>query len=115
MEALVYFVLWAAVIFLMMRLGCGAYVMGLGKLQNLSEADAGPARAEAYRWRPPERVTDPVCRRRVVTESARTSFFEGKVYFFCSRECREVFEAAAEIYANGSASDPDGPKEPSHV
>jgi len=115
MEALVYFVLWAAAIFLLMRLGCGAYVMGLDRLQNRSEAEADPRRAEASRWHPPERATDPVCRRRVVTGNAKTSVFEGTVYFFCSRECREIFEAAAEIYVNESPSGPRRPGEASHV
>ena len=30
MEALIYFALWAGLIFLMMRFGCGAHVMGHG-------------------------------------------------------------------------------------
>ena len=114
MEALVYFVLWAAAIFLMMRLGCGVYVMGLGKLQNLSEADAAD-KGGARHWHAPERAVDPVCRRRIVTASAKTSVFEGEIYFFCSRECREIFEAAAELYVNGSSSGPERPAEASHV
>lgn len=115
MEALVYFVLWAAAIFLMMRLGCGVYVMGLGKLHNISEADAADRRAGAKPWHAPERAVDPVCRRRVVTASAKTSVFEGEIYFFCSRECREVFEAAAELYVDGSSSGPERPGEVHHV
>ena len=30
MEALVYFAVWAALIFVMMRFGCGAHVLGHG-------------------------------------------------------------------------------------
>lgn len=115
MEALVYFILWAGMIFVLMRLACGAYVMGLGNLRNHSETETDTNSAGVNRWHPPERVKDPVCGRRVVTRDAKTSVFEGEVYFFCSRDCREIFEAAAELYVNEPPSHPDGPKEQPRV
>tara|TARA_R110000787_G_scaffold43549_3_gene106734 strand:+ start:890 stop:1141 length:252 start_codon:yes stop_codon:yes gene_type:complete len=49
-------------------------------------------------WVPPETDTDPVCEKTVKTANARSSVFGGHVYYFCSRECREIFEAAPETY-----------------
>jgi YHS domain-containing protein len=54
-----------------------------------------------FRWTPPERDTDPVCGKTVRTENAKPSVHDGKVYFFCSRDCREIFEAAPDIYLGG--------------
>lgn len=101
MEALVYFILWGSVIFLIMRLGCGSYVKGHDAMH-----DAGP-----LRWHPPKHATDPVCARRIAVSNAKTNAFEGMVYFFCSGECREIFEAAPEAFASGPlphASHPGG-------
>lgn len=101
MEALIYFALWAAMIFAMMRLMCGAYVMGLGHLGGRSEAELDGDSRAAGAWHPPAHLRDPVCGRRVATHDAKTSVFDGEVYFFCSRDCREVFETMAEIYVDG--------------
>lgn len=90
MEALVYFALWAGLIYAMMRFGCGAHVMGHGRHDHASR--------DNLTWVPPERDTDPVCGRTVVTAKARPSVHRGSVYYFCSRECRELFEAAPELY-----------------
>jgi YHS domain-containing protein len=94
MEALVYFILWGSAIFLMMRLGCGSYVKGHGVVHT-----DGPAR-----WQPPRHATDPVCARRIVVRDAKTNTFDGTVYFFCSGECREIFEAAPEAFAGNPLS-----------
>lgn len=101
MEALVYFVLWAGVIFLVMRWGWGARVTGPGRILGNFKGERRAADGGTIPWRPPERVDDVVCGRRVVAHNAKTSVFEGEVYFFCSRECRELFETAPEIYVNG--------------
>ncbi len=42
------------------------------------------------------------------TAEAKPTVQGGNVYYFCSRECREVFEVAPKLYVNG----PDG-KHPS--
>ena len=35
----------------------------------------------------------------VATATARTSAYQGRVYYFCSQDCREKFEAAPTTYA----------------
>lgn len=117
MEALLYFLFWAAAFFLMMRLGCGAHVMGHG------HGSADPqrhGRNAALRWVPPEKDRDPVCGKTVATAGAKPSVHDGMVYYFCSRECREQFEAAPHLYVGGVASEEGdaeqtGEMEQSHV
>lgn len=94
MEALLYFVLWAGALFLMMRMGCGAHVMGHGQ----GRTDGILERRSDLRWVPPANDIDPVCGKTVATSKARPSVHDGYVYYFCSRECREVFETAPELY-----------------
>lgn len=106
MEALLYFALWAGLIFLMMRFGCGAHVMGHDHGRGGSrEKDASPG-AEKLRWIPPEADVDPVCGKTVRSQSAKPSVHDGMVYYFCSRECRERFEAAPDLYLRPKAAAP---------
>lgn len=112
MEALLYFALWAGLIFLMMRFGCGAHVMGHGHGRDTAGGGVGKAVEHAtIRWVPPETDMDPVCGRAVKTDNAKPSVYDGDVYYFCSRECREVFEAAPEAYLG---SDKPNTPEPEH-
>ena len=103
MEALLYFALWAAAIFLMMRFGCGAHVMGHNRGHGQAQESLEKGSAELH-WVPPETDVDPVCGKVVSTNEARATVHAGTVYYLCSRECREVFEIAPELYVNG----PDG-------
>ena len=57
---------------------------------------------------------DPVCGKTVRTDRAKPSVFAGTVYYFCSRECRERFEAAPELYVPG-AVDGAPAREEDHV
>lgn len=102
MEALLDFALWGGLIFLMMRFGCGAHLMGHGHGKR-SEPDAATAGGgdRELRWVAPQKTVDPVCRKTVATASASPSVFDGNVYYFCSRQCREVFEAAPDDYLGG--------------
>jgi len=95
MEALLYFLLWGGLIFLMMRFGCGRRMAsGHGRPdQQGRAADSG-----SLRWVPPARNTDPVCGKTVRTADAKPGVHDGQVYYFCSRECREVSEAAPDLY-----------------
>jgi YHS domain-containing protein len=102
MEALIYFIFWGFAIFLMMRFGCGAHVMGHGHGPNESQ---NQSRSSELRWIPPEEDRDPVCGSTVATSTAKPSVHDGVVYYFCSRDCREQFEAAPHIYVGGAASD----------
>jgi len=95
--ALLYFLFWAGLIFLMMRYGCGAHVMGRSGHERRDGNNN-----QNLRWIAPERDTDPVCGKSVQTINAKSSVFDGNVFYFCSRECREIFEAAPEQYVSGS-------------
>lgn len=105
MEALLYFALWAGVIFLMMRFGCGPQVMGQGRGAERTIGQPNAGQNAELRWVPPEKDVDPVCGKTVVTEQAKSSVYAGNVYYFCSRECREIFETAPDLYLGGDATD----------
>ncbi|MEZ5853039.1 MAG: YHS domain-containing protein [Hyphomicrobiaceae bacterium] len=111
MDALAYFLIWGALIFLMMRFGCGAHVAGHGHHASKDENDAS---AEGLRWIAPETDTDPVCGKTVRTQNAKPSVHDGSVYYFCSRDCREIFEAAPDQYLGESAIVTHQYAEPSH-
>ncbi len=100
MSGLLWFAIWGAAIFLMFRFGCGAHVMGHGEDSKETRGPDNPV------WVPPETDTDPVCEKTVQTADARSSVFDGHVYYFCSRECREIFEAAPETYLGGNVASP---------
>jgi len=115
MEALIYFAVWAVFIFLMMRFGCGAHIMGHGRHDHGEEKTSGRHSQENLRWIPPETAVDPVCGKSVATDQAKSSLADGAVYYFCSRECREVFEAAPHLYIGVSKDDSTQKLEHSHV
>jgi YHS domain-containing protein len=114
MEALLYFAIWAGIIFLMMRFGCGAHIMGHGQGKEPAQDKPGQAGNPEVRWVPPKKDSDPVCGKTVATETAKPSVYAGNVYYFCSRECREVFEAAPDLYA-GDGDDKHRKLEHSHA
>ena len=112
MEALLYFAVWAAAVFVMMRFGCGAHVMG----QRHSGADRpGETEPGQLRWIPPQKDVDPVCGKEVRTDNAKPSVYEGTVYYFCTRDCREVFEAAPDQYVTRSLIPDQSRLEHSHA
>ena len=96
METLLYFLVWAGLIFLMMRFGCGAHVMGHGHGQHGGRHTSGDR--DRLRWVPPETDTDPVCGMTVQTDKAKSAVHDGTVYYFCSNECRDRFEQAPRLY-----------------
>lgn len=100
MEALLYFVVWAGFIFLMMRFGCGTHIMGHGNGQSQTHNNLKEVGNPEFRWVPPKNDTDPVCGKTVATDKAKPSVFAGNVFYFCSRDCREIFEAAPDQYTN---------------
>ena len=114
MEALFYFVIWAAVFFLMLRFGCGAHVMGPGRDREGGGADKRGDSGN-LRWVPPARDIDPVCKTMIRTSSAKPSVHDGKVFYFCSRECREIFEAAPDQYIGVGVSQQMSELEKSHA
>lgn len=99
METIVYLLLWAVLIVFMMRFGCGAHLAG----RRADTAGNPPAGGQAdLRWIAPATDTDPVCGDTVRPEHAKPSVHAGQVYYFCSRECREAFEAAPHLYPGGA-------------
>lgn len=111
METLLYFLLWAALIFFMMRFGCGAHVMGHrhrhGEPKREDNADL-PGRTS------PAKARDPVCGMTVDTATAKSSVHDGRVYYFCSPSCRDKFEASPATYAAKGASRQTSTMEYSH-
>lgn len=90
MEALIYFLLIAALFAVMMRFGCGAHVFGH---RHGTAESGGQARLV-----PPEKDKDPVCGMTVETAKAKTSVHAGRLYHFCSKGCRDKFEASPGSY-----------------
>lgn len=87
-----YFLVWAGLFFVMMRYGCGAHVMGHAR--HGAHGDGS--------WHAPERAVDPVCGMTIATQGARSAVHEGHIYYFCSGNCRDKFEAAPASYAHTS-------------
>ncbi|MDE2493772.1 MAG: YHS domain-containing protein [Alphaproteobacteria bacterium] len=106
MSALLYFALWAGLIFVIMRFGCGAHVMGHGHGAHDGRRDGTAAGGGSRPSAPPEMDIDPVCGMSVRTEGAKSSAYRGKVYYFCSAEHRDTFETAPERYAGPQAGVP---------
>jgi len=97
MESLFQILLFGGVFFLMMRFGCGSHMFGHGKGQN-KKTQAGesadiPLEHNRDQGSPPRNDIDPVCGKTVPTDKAKTSLYGGMVYFLCTTECREAFEA----------------------
>lgn len=107
MELFVIFVFWVALILLTIRLGSVADLMAPYIHVRPMNVPGAPTPPEALRWVPPEEDTDPVCGARVRTADAKPSVHDGLVYYFCSRECREMFEAAPDSYLH--------PEEPASI
>lgn len=98
MQTLLYFLLWAGFIFLMMRFGCGAHVTGHGHWH-------GGSPGTNTRRTPPEKARDPVCGMTVDTANAKSSLYDGRVYYFCSQSCRDKFESSPASYAKGESGE----------
>jgi YHS domain-containing protein len=107
MQTLVYFLIWGAIIFFMMRFGCGAHVMGHGHghRHDGGKPDTSPS-AGGARWTPPTKDIDPVCGMTIETAGSKSTVYDGHVYYFCSQDCREKFEASPKWYTSGAASSP---------
>lgn len=80
MAALLYFLFAAILILVMMRFCFGSYIMG--RIQHYG----------------PKTAVDPVCGMTVETDKAELRAHQGTFYFFCSRECRDRFLAAPQLY-----------------
>lgn len=108
MGTLLYFALFAGFFLLMMRFGCGSHVMGHGGHEgHEGHGAAAPQDQGRAGWVPPETDIDPVCRMSVQTKDAKSSVYRGTVYYFCSVEHRDQFEADPEHYlGSGGGAEP---------
>lgn len=95
-----YLLFWAVLFFVMMRFGCGAHVMGHHHRGHRDAPPSGPGNGP---WSVPAEARDPVCGKTVPTAGAKSSLWEGHAYYFCSRDCRDKFEAAPRTFL-GSVS-----------
>lgn len=105
MQMLIYFLIWGALIFFMMRFGCGAHVMGHGHGDTRPQAGGSPG-GPSVGWAPPEKDIDRVCGMTVETAGAKSAIHDGHAYYFCSPDCREKFEVAPETYLKPAAARP---------
>ncbi len=114
METLFSLLLWVGITFLMMRVGLGSHLTGRERSRLRNPIGSSKGDDLEIRWVPPAKDVDPVCRKTVTTDKAKPSVYAGNVFYFCSRECREIFEAAPHFYVGGG--DADQPKlEHSHA
>ena len=97
-QTVLYFLLWAGAFAVMMRFGCGAHVMGRGHRHARPSGDTGHAPHDAG-VAAPEKSVDPVCGMPVSRAGAKSCAYQGRIYYFCSQNCREKFEAAPASFA----------------
>lgn len=88
--------------------GHGGHAGGGGHGDRGEQPDR-PATANA-----PEAAVDPVGREAVRTAHALPSVYEGKIYYFSSKENRDRFEAAPQKYAHKAVGHPLHPTEAPH-
>lgn len=90
LKSVVSLLIWGGLFFVMMRYGCGAHIMGGHHRHRDREGGDSNAR-------------DPVCGMPVPREaSSAAAVHQGRTYYFCSRSCRDKFEADPEQYAAGA-------------
>jgi YHS domain-containing protein len=103
LQNVLYFLLWAGLIFVMMRYCCGMHVMGHG--HHHGEAGSGDRSKDGnLHWQPPNQAVDPVCGMTVQTAGAKSAVHDGHVYYFCSQDCRQKFEAYPASYVKPMAA-----------
>jgi len=93
---ILYFLALAGLFVVMMRYGCGAHVMGHSHHQ--SAATDNRDSVGDSRWIAPDQTVDPVCGMTVRTATAKSAVHDGHMYYFCSQDCRQKFEATPASY-----------------
>ncbi|MCK6454082.1 MAG: YHS domain-containing protein [Alphaproteobacteria bacterium] len=104
METVLYLLVWGLAIFLMMRFGCGSHAMGHGHGHSRSGKNEPASGDGDLRWVPPESAVDPVCGMTIPTAGARSAVHDGNVFYFCSAQCRDRFEAAPADFGKAPAA-----------
>ncbi len=103
LSSLFFFGLWAVVMFLVMQRLHGRAAASRDMTHAPGQVNTDRAKSD-LRWVAPATDTDPVCGITVNTDRAKPTVYDGYVYYLCSRECREAFEAAPHLYV-GDQSD----------
>jgi len=103
MDALIYFALWLGMVYLISRMDCHVQETGRGGSAIGAGIHSDPKPQTNLLWVAPDKDIDPVCKKTVITETAKSCVHAGAVYYFCSRDCREIFEAAPDLYVGSSA------------
>jgi YHS domain-containing protein len=91
-------IVFAVGIFLLMRRGGMACGMGRGRSHD-NDTQAHQHQGDAPHADPDRRPKDPVSGEIVNPETAPNSMYQGRVYYFGSRENRDAFEASPAQYA----------------
>jgi YHS domain-containing protein len=99
---ILYFLLLAGMFVFMMRYGCGAHIMGHG--HDHGGTPANDRDNKNPHWIAPNRAVDPVCGMTVQPATAKSAVHDGRVYYFCSQDCRQKFEAAPASYVKPVAA-----------
>lgn len=105
MESFIIYIVWAGLILLMMKVGNGGHFVGGGR-SNSDQGSGQSDKAGMPHWTPPLKDVDRVCGQTIRTDRAKSSVRDGKVYYFCSRDCRELFETVPDSYLNETSAKP---------
>jgi len=95
MDGLLWFLIFGAFFYFMMRYGCGAHMV------NGHAGHAGHESGEG------EHI-DPVCGIRVAADQGYGKIHQGTLYRFCSRNCLDQFEADPDKYLKPSGTKTGG-------
>ncbi len=83
---------WGGLLFVMMRYGCGAHMMG-----GHGHHGGGEGKSSG------DPTKDPVCGMEIdPPRAAAASVHEGTTYYFCSGSCRDKFEREPQKYVPAS-------------
>ncbi len=86
--------------------GMGHGGHGYGGHDGHDREQGGEPAQTAQESNAPEAAIDPVSGEAVRTQHALTSIYQGKIYYFSSKDNRERFEAAPQDYAHKAAGQP---------
>ena len=90
MDGLLTFLIFAALFYFMMRVGCGSHMVhghGASHGHNAGRSDA-------------DKHIDPVCGEVVPASEGYGKMHSGRLYRFCSRRCLDAFDAEPERYTS---------------
>ncbi len=101
MSGLLSFLLFGALFFFMMRLGCGAHVgHGGHSPQRESKIDQTVSASTQHVL---DAGVDPVCGMKVEPDTGYASVYQNRAIRFCSRDCLDKFETQPQRYLSAGA------------